>query len=116
MELAVDYLSIGDRIRERRKFLKLSQENLANEIGVSASFISDIENGRRKMSLETMIKISIALDTSLDYLVLDNRNSHKIKSETKLVELKGMLEKVDIEAGELFLDLTLNSAKFLANR
>ena len=47
MELAVDYLSIGDRIRERRKFLKLSQENLANEIGVSASFISDIENGRR---------------------------------------------------------------------
>lgn len=116
MELAVDYLSIGDRIRERRKFLKLSQENLSNEIGVSASFISDIENGRRKMSLETMIKISIALDTSLDYLVLDNRNNGKIKSETKLVELRNILEKINDKDEELFLDLTLNSAKFLANR
>lgn len=116
MELAVNYYSIGDRIRERRKFLKLSQENLANEIGVSVSFISDIENGRRKMSLETMIKISIALDTSLDYLVLDNRNSSKIKNETKLLELKNILEKIDDKDEELFLDLTLNSARFLANR
>lgn len=116
MELAVNYWSIGDRIRERRKFLGFSQENLANEIGVSASFISDIENGRRKMSLETMIKIAIALDTSLDYLVLDNRSNKKIKSETKLVELKNILNKINDEDEELFLDLTLNSARFLATK
>lgn len=116
MKLAIDYWSIGDRIRERRKFLKLSQENLANEIGVSSSFISDIENGRRKMSLETMVKISIALDTSLDYLVIDNISNTKIKNETKFIELKNVLKEVDDDNGELLLDLTLNSAKYLATR
>lgn len=60
MEVTVNYENVGNKIRERRNFLKVTQENLANDINVSASFISDIENGRRKMSLETMIKISIA--------------------------------------------------------
>lgn len=116
MKLSIDYLSIGDRIRERRRFLKLSQENLANEVGVSSSFISDIENGRRKMSLETIIKIAIALDTSLDYLVIDNVNNTKIKNEAKFTELKNILNKVDDDNEELFLDLTLNSAKYLATK
>lgn len=116
MEIAVNYDKIGDKIRERRNFLKITQENLANEIDVSASFISDIENGRRKMSLETMIKISIALKTSLDYLILDNMNSTKIKNETKIEELKNLLKAIDENNQAMFLDFTINSARFLASK
>lgn len=116
MEVAVNYDKIGDKIRERRNFLKITQENLANEIDVSASFISDIENGRRKMSLETMIKISIALKTSLDYLILDNMNSTKIKNETKIEELKNLLKTIDENNQAMFLDFTINSARFLASK
>lgn len=68
------------------------------------------------MSLETMVKISIALDTSLDYLVIDNISNTKIKNETKFIELKNVLKEVDDDNGELLLDLTLNSAKYLATR
>lgn len=116
MEVAVNYDKIGDKIRERINFLKITQENLANEIDVSASFISDIENGRRKMSLETMIKISIALKTSLDYLILDNMNSTKIKNETKIEELKNLLKPIDENNQAMFLDFTINSARFLASK
>lgn len=116
MEIAVNYDKIGDKIRERRNFLKITQENLANKIDVSASFISDIENGRRKMSLETMIKISIALKTSLDYLILDNMNSTKIKNETKIEELKNLLKPIDENNQAMFLDFTINSARFLASK
>ena len=116
MEVAVNYDKIGDKIRERRNFLKITQENLANEIDVSAAFISDIENGRRKMSLETMIKISIALKTSLDYLILDNMNSTKIKNETKIEELKNLLKPIDENNQAMFLDFTINSARFLASK
>ena len=116
MEVAVNYDKIGDKIRERRNFLKITQENLANEIDVSASFISDIENGRRKMSLETMIKISIALKTSLDYLILDNMNNTKIKNETKIEELKNLLKPIDENNQAMFLDFTINSARFLASK
>ena len=116
MEVTVNYEDVGNKIRERRNFLKVTQENLANDINVSASFISDIENGRRKMSLETMIKISIALKTSLDYFVLDNIKDIKTKNNIKFDELKNILETVDEKKESIFLDFAINSAKFLSNK
>ena len=116
MEVTVNYEDVGNKIRERRNFLKVTQENLSNDINVSASFISDIENGRRKMSLETMIKISIALKTSLDYFVLDNVKDIKTKNNIKFDELKNILETVDEKKESIFLDFAINSAKFLSNK
>ena len=116
MEVTVNYEDVGNKISERRNFLKVTQENLANDINVSASFISDIENGRRKMSLETMIKISIALKTSLDYFVLDNVKDIKTKNNIKFDELKNILETVDEKKESIFLDFAINSAKFLSNK
>lgn len=116
MEVTVNYENVGNKIRERRNFLKVTQENLANDINVSASFISDIENGRRKMSLETMIKISIVLKTSLDYFVLDNVKDVKLKNNIKYDELKNILETVDEKKESVFLDFAINSAKFLSNK
>lgn len=116
MEVTVNYEDVGNKIRERRNFLKVTQENLANDINVSASFISDIENGKRKMSLETMIKISIALKTSLDYFVLDNVKDIKTKNNIKFDELKNILETVDEKKESIFLDFAINSAKFLSNK
>lgn len=116
MEVTVNYESLGNKIRERRNFLKVTQENLANDINVSASFISDIVNGRRKMSLETMIKISIALKTSLDYFILDNVKDVKLKNNTKFDELKNILGTVDEKKESVFLDFAINSAKFLSNK
>lgn len=102
MEVTVNYENVGNKIRERRNFLKITQENLADRINVSASFISDIENGRRKMSLETMIKISIALKTSLDYFVLDNIEDIRVKNKTKFDELKNILGTVDEKRESVF--------------
>ena len=116
MEVTVNYENVGNKIRERRNFLNVTQENLANDINVSASFISDIENGRRKMSLETMIKISIALKTSLDYFVLDNVKDVKLKNNIKYDELKNILGTVDEKKESVFLDFAINSAKFLSNK
>ena len=116
MEVTVNYENVGNKIRERRNFLKVTQENLANDINVSASFISDIENGRRKMCLETMIKISIALKTSLDYFILDNVKDVKLKNNIKYDELKNILGTVDEKKESVFLDFAINSAKFLSNK
>lgn len=116
MEVTVNYENVGNKIRERRNFLKVTQENLANDINVSASFISDIENGRRKMSLETMIKISISLKTSLDYFILDNVKDVKLKNNIKYDELKNILGTVDEKKESVFLDFAINSAKFLSNK
>lgn len=63
-----------------------------------------------------MIKISIALKTSLDYFVLDNVKDIKTKNNIKFDELKNILETVDEKKESIFLDFAINSAKFLSNK
>ena len=55
---------VGLRIRELRHQLKLSQEALAYKAGVDRTYMTDVENGRRNISLEIMEKIIGALEVS----------------------------------------------------
>jgi transcriptional regulator with XRE-family HTH domain len=62
----MDYKILGNNIREVRKRAHITQEKLAEYIDVSAVFISQIENGMRKPSLETVYKLSLILKTPID--------------------------------------------------
>ncbi|RZK10800.1 MAG: XRE family transcriptional regulator [Flavobacterium sp.] len=55
---------VGQRIRELRHQLKLSQEALANKAEVDRTYMTDVENGRRNISVEVLEKIISALDIS----------------------------------------------------
>lgn len=48
-------------MKERRRLFKFTQAQLANEIGVSTSFITEIETGRKAPSFTTIEKLSRAL-------------------------------------------------------
>ena len=56
---------VGNRIRELRKELKLSQEALANEAEVDRTYVTDVENGRRNVSLEILERLIKALNVSI---------------------------------------------------
>ena len=64
-------LPLGDRIRERRKELGLSQGELANRAGVTASFISQVERDVTSPSIDSLHKISQALDVPVFYFLLE---------------------------------------------
>ena len=55
---------VGNRIRELRKQLELSQESLAYKSEVDRTYMTDVENGRRNVSLEILEKIIKALEVS----------------------------------------------------
>jgi transcriptional regulator with XRE-family HTH domain len=57
-------LKIGQRIRELRKEHSLSQEALAYKAEVDRTYMTDVENGRRNVSLEILEKIITALEVS----------------------------------------------------
>lgn len=57
--------TLGDRIRKRRVELTLGLRALAADLGVSPSYVSDIENDRRVPSEDVLKAISARL--SLDY-------------------------------------------------
>ncbi|NPV72880.1 MAG: helix-turn-helix transcriptional regulator [Pelotomaculum sp.] len=58
-------MDIGDRIRSIRTSKRITASMIAKEIGVAQSFISAIENGTKKCSLETLDKICKILGITL---------------------------------------------------
>ena len=51
-------------IKEKREELGITQKELAEKIGISQSFLCDIEQGRSKPSIDTAVKLADALDIS----------------------------------------------------
>ncbi|MDR1998227.1 MAG: helix-turn-helix domain-containing protein [Candidatus Margulisbacteria bacterium] len=49
---------LGTNIRQFRAHFELSQADLAEQAGISITFLSDIERGRKWISLRTMIKFA----------------------------------------------------------
>lgn len=65
----MDFLqTIGKRIRARRHALGMSQEALAERAGLHYTYIGQIERGEKNASIETMLKLCVALDTTLEKL------------------------------------------------
>jgi transcriptional regulator with XRE-family HTH domain len=56
---------IGLRIKEYRTNLKLTQEALAFKAEVDKTYLNEVENGKRNVSVINLEKIIFALDTNL---------------------------------------------------
>lgn len=69
--------ALGIRIREARKLRKVTQGQLAEKIGVTDVYISEIERGNKMPSIPVFIAIVEALDISADYLLRDNISTGK---------------------------------------
>lgn len=65
------YKQIGQRIRQERNKLRLTQEQLAELAGVNESYIGQIERAAKNPSLESLIKIAKALGVTIDYFLMD---------------------------------------------
>ncbi|MBN9519467.1 helix-turn-helix domain-containing protein [bacterium] len=61
--------TVGDRIKKRRAELGWTQDQLAQKAGISKSFLSDLENGKRSVSADNLLDIARVLSLSLDYLM-----------------------------------------------
>ena len=62
-------MNLGQRIRQRRKELKLTEQELAEATGVTGQYISLIEVGNTVPSLATLIKLAEQLGSSTDFLI-----------------------------------------------
>lgn len=76
--------SVGERIRKRRNELGWTQDALAQKAGVSKSFLSDLENGKRNVGADTLYDIARALSLSLDYLMSGAEGAAEPLSEVQI--------------------------------
>ena len=75
----IDYTTIGKRIRDRRRSRHISQEQLAELIDKSTVFVSNLENGKKGASLESIVSICIVLDLSIDELIMGTQKIYDDK-------------------------------------
>jgi len=61
-------MSIGSRIREKRLALKLTQQDLAQALGLTPQHVSVIEQDKRIPSLSSLVRIAQELGVTIDYL------------------------------------------------
>ena len=59
-----DFMTVGQRIRQARKKIGMSQKDLADKLGISYVGVSQWENDKRKPKYETLQRIAHALNTS----------------------------------------------------
>lgn len=57
-------LKVGQRIRQLRKELGLSQEALGLKAEVDRTYVTDVENGRRNVSIEILERLVRSLEVS----------------------------------------------------
>ena len=61
----------GRRLRELRRERNLSQLRLATEFGIDRTFLSDVERGKKSISLPYLEVIALGMDLSLSDLLRD---------------------------------------------
>lgn len=67
----MDAKAVGQRIKAVREKKGLTQEDLADLVGISPTHISVIERGAKVARLDTFVSIANALEVSADELLLD---------------------------------------------
>lgn len=81
----MNYVEIGRRIRKYRKQQNLSQEELAEKIGISTTHMSHIETGSTKLSLPVLVDLAVNLNVKTDSLLFNEENKTNIET-IKLLE------------------------------
>ena len=68
-------MELSERVKALRRESKLSQAELAEQIGVSQQCISEWERGKTEPTLTFIVKLSDIFNVSADYIVC--RTNHK---------------------------------------
>ncbi|MBR2415062.1 MAG: helix-turn-helix transcriptional regulator [Clostridia bacterium] len=77
---------MGKRIKEKRKELKLTQEYLSEQLGISVKHFSEVERGLAGLSIDNLVKLSSLFDVSLDFLVKGDHVENQWQSTLLLLQ------------------------------
>lgn len=106
----LDYAAIGRRIRTARKKQGLTQETLAEMAGLSIPHMSNIENGRTKVSLQSLVHVANALRTTVDPLLYDSLVAAKQAYDQ---DFRDLLEDCSMKDREIIYETAKNLKKTL---
>ena len=106
----MDYYEIGQRIRKIRKARGLSQEQLAEKVGISTTHMSHIETANTKLSLPVFIQIAEVLEVQTDSLLYDNPRE---SVSTAMSDISAILEGCDAKQARIIVEIVKSTKQAL---
>lgn len=97
---------IGQRIRQLRLINDYTQAEFAEAIDISINFLSEIENGKKGLSQDTLARICQKLNTSADYILFGTK-----AKQANLLELANSLTIEELETTIHYLEALINMKK-----
>ena len=97
----MEYELIGKRVKKARREKGITQEKFAEELGVSVSFVSQVETGEKKFNLARISEVSKILERPISYFV----DGYEGKSEDELQEIIDLLKGMNDKQLKLALDV-----------
>lgn len=98
----MNYYEIGQRIRKYRKVHNLSQEELAEKVGISTTHMSHIETGNTKLSLPVLVSLAEVLQVRADDLLFDISHTNR---SVLIEEIANNLEHCNVQQLNIINDL-----------
>jgi len=99
--------NVGTRLRARREEIGLSLRKLAQSTGLTASFLSQVEHGKANLSLNSLQRLSEALQVPLLYFLADSNGSAEATARPAEPETPPPLEYSPITPHDQRLKLVL---------
>jgi len=87
------HIRVGAKLKERRKQLELTLDELAEKTGLTASFISQVERGKASLSLQSLQALAEALDSPVLYFMTDEEEAQTARISDHQAKMSGMRER-----------------------
>ena len=68
-------MALGQVIRQRRAMVNLSQEKLAEAVGLTFQQIQKYERGTNRIACSRLVKLAVPLDRPAPFLIMDAMNT-----------------------------------------
>lgn len=81
----------GERLKQLRLSTNKTQQQIADQLGISRAAYSHLENGRNEPDSTTLVKLANIFDVTTDYLLGNNQTPDRA-DENDLIELDKLLD------------------------
>lgn len=102
------YRTMGDFIARRRRFLDLSQQDLAVKVGITRAALANIETGRQRIHAHQLAQLAISLELSVTDLIAAGQSESEPEESTDLPLPEDLTPHQRQQITKLLLNTTAN--------
>ena len=109
--MALDYKIFGNRIQTRRKLKGITQEKMAEDLDFSVGFISQLERGITKPSVDTLDDVAKYLECTISDILEDTERRDTAVKQTHLNSMYELLSNRDQRLFYYMLEVYVKNRK-----